>query len=94
MTRAEFNTMDFESLMVWATENLNDITIEEILKEFAIKKLQEDNFGLAAHIISAIYNNPYDTEYYLYDYSMGTLETPTPITEKEDIEHLIDFEEV
>ena len=30
---------------------------------------------------------------YLYDRSMGTLETPTPITCKEDLEDYIDFEE-
>ena len=29
----------------------------------------------------------------LYDYNMGTLETPTPITEKEDLEHLIYFDD-
>lgn len=93
MTRAKFESMDFEILMEWATENLNDVTDEETLKDFAIAALKDDNFGLALHIINAIYNNQYNTEYYLYDYSMGTLETPTPITEKEDIEHLIDFED-
>lgn len=92
MTKKEFEVMSFEDFIEWANENLDDVTHEEILKEFAIEKLQDDNFGMALHIINAIYNNPYDTEYYRYDYSMGTLETPTPITDKEDLEDLIFFE--
>lgn len=92
MTREQYKRMDFEEFMEWARENLDVVTDEEILKEFVIEKLQDDNFGMALHIINAIYNNPYDTEYYRYDYSMGTLETPTPITDKEDLEDLIFFE--
>lgn len=92
MTREQYKRMDFEEFIEWAKENLDDVTDEEILKDFAIKKLQDDNFGMALHIINAIYNNPYDTEYYRYDYSMGTLETPTPITDKEDLEDLIFFD--
>lgn len=93
MTRKEFETMSFEDFIEWANENLDYVTDEEILKEFAIEKLQEDNFGMALHIINAIYDNPYVTEYYRYDYSMGTLETPTPITDKEDLEDLIFFDD-
>ena len=92
MTREQFENMSFDELMEWANENLDDITHEEILKEFAMEKLQNDDFNMALHIINAIYDNPYDTEWYRYDYNMGTLETPTPITDKEDIEDLIDFE--
>lgn len=93
MTRDKFEAMDFDCLMELAAENLNEVTTEENLKDFAIEKLQNDDFGMALHIIESIYNNPYSTEYYRYDYNMGRLETPTPITEKEDIEDLIDFEE-
>ena len=93
MTKKEFENMSFEEFIEWANENINDVTHEDILKEFAIKKLQDDDFGMALHIINAIYTNPYDTEYYRYDYSMGKLETPTPITEKEDLEDLIFFDE-
>lgn len=93
MTRKEFEDMDFEEVIEWAYENLDDITDEEILKEFAIEKIQNDDFHMGLHIINAIYNNPYSTEYYRYDYSMGTLETPTPIADKEDIEDLINFED-
>ena len=93
MTRKQFESMSFENLMEWAVEKLDGITTEDTLKDFAMEKLQNDDFGMALHIINAIYDNPYNTEWYRYDYCMGTLETPTPITEKEDIEDLIDFED-
>lgn len=93
MTREKFEAMSFDELMEWAYENLDDITSEEILKEFAMDKLQDDDFGMALHIINAIYENPYDTEWYRYDYCMGSLQTPSPITDKEDIEDLIFFED-
>lgn len=93
MTKAEFENMSFEDLIEYAKENLNDVTDEETLKQFAIEKLENDAFNMALHIINAIYNNPYNTEFYRYDYNMGTLETPTPITEHSDIEDLIDFDD-
>ena len=93
MKRKFFETTDFDELMQWVGWNTDDVTDEETLKQFAIEKLQNDDFGMALHIINAIYENPFTTEWYRYDYSMGKLETPTPITEKEDIEDLIDFDE-
>lgn len=93
MTREYFDSMTFEELIEWANENLNDLTTEDVLIEFAKSKIDDDNIYMAIHILGAIYNNRYDTEYYLYDYCMGTLETPTPITCKEDFEHLIDFDD-
>ena len=91
MTRAEFEEISFNELIELMYENLYEVTNEETLKEFAIDKLQDDNFGLALHIINAIYENPYNTEWYRYDYNMGTLQTPSPITDKEGVEDLIDF---
>ena len=92
MTREQYEDMNFEELMRWANSNLDNITYEEMLKEFAIEKLNNDDFNMALHIINAIYNNSYSTEWYRYDYSMGTLETPSPIVDKEDIEDLIIFD--
>lgn len=93
MTEAKFKEMSFEEFLDWANENINDLTTEDILIDFAKSKIDDDNIGMAIHILGAIYNNPHDTEYYLYDYCMGTLDTPTPVTCKEDFEHLIDFDE-
>jgi hypothetical protein len=93
MTKTEFEAMSFEEAIEWANENLNDLTTEDILIDFAKTKIDDDNIYMAIHILGAIHNNPYDTEYYLYDYCMGTLDTPTPVTCKEDLEPLIDFDE-
>ena len=92
MKREEYEEMSFDELMDWAYKNVNDITTKESLKEFAMEKLEDDNFNMVLHIVESI-NNGYDTEWYRYDYSMGTLETPTPIVDKEDIEDLIDIED-
>lgn len=94
MTKTEFDKMTFEEALEFAYENsLMDITHEEILLEFAKSKIDDDNIYMALHVLNAVYNNEYDTTYYQYDYSMGTLETPTPLTCKEDLETYIDFED-
>lgn len=95
MTREQFEEMSLEEVMDWIEENLrySPITHEEILIDFAKTKIDDDNIGMAIHVLGAIYNNPYDTEYYLYEYDMGMLDTPTPITCKEDLEDWIDFED-
>jgi hypothetical protein len=81
--------------MDWIEENsrYSPITHEEILIDFAKTKIDDDNIGMAIHVLGAIYNNPSDTEYYLYEYDMGMLDTPTPITCKEDLEDWIDFDD-
>lgn len=94
MTRAEYESKSFDELITWAFEELPDeVTTEDLLKDFAISKLKDDNFTMALHIINAIYENPYDTDLYLYDFNMGCLQKPTPITSKEDLEHLIYFDD-
>ena len=92
MKREQFESMDFEEFMTWAEENISDVTYEDTLIAFAKEKL-DDNLGLALHVLNAVYNNHwFDVDHYRYDYSMGMCETPTPITCKEDLEDLIDFE--
>ena len=91
MTRAEFDNKSFEELIELAKE-YSDVTDYETLKEFAKDKIDDDHFFLAEHVIKALKEEQAD--YYIYDYSMGTLETPTAVTCKEDIEHLFDIEEV
>ena len=93
MTSAEFENMTFEDLMTYAEGNLEGVTTEDALKQFAAEKLKNDDFHMLLHIVSAIYNNPYETAFYRYDYSMGTLQAPIPIVEKSDIEDLICFDD-
>lgn len=95
MTRKEFDEMSLEEVMDWIDDNLNysPITTEDILLDFVKTKIDDYDIGIAMHVLSAIYNNPYDTEYYLYEYDMGTLDTPTPVSCKEDLEDYIDLDD-
>ena len=94
MTKQQFDEMTLDELIEWAYENLDDITTEDILLDFAKHKIDDENIYLAIHVLQAVWNSSESYNgYYRYDYSMGTLETPTPITCKEDLEDLIDFEE-
>ena len=87
MTRKDFETKSFEELVNHLQEDQN-IYNYDYLKEYAISLLQDDNVGLALHMLDAIYNEP--GEYFEYDFSMGTLQTPHGLTDKSDIEHLIE----
>lgn len=94
MKREQFESMTLEELLEWAYENVDDIHSEEVLIEMAKHEIDEDNLKMAMHILNAIYESDSpDDSYYLYDRCMGTLETPTPITCKEDLEDYIDFDE-
>ena len=88
MTRNEFETKSFDEVMEQLNEERDDITTYENLKEFAISQINEDRLFLAIHILELL---NIDTEtWYEYDYCMGTLQTPSSITTKEDVEHLIE----
>lgn len=101
MTRERFETMSLDELIDWASENLYDVmdkecyyfANKECLKDLVIDELGNDNFGMALYIINTIYENPHDTEWYRYDYSMKNLQTLSPITDKEDIKDLIFFKD-
>lgn len=89
MTRPEFEEKSFEDVMSQLNEELGEITTLNILKEFAKSKIDDGNYLLANHIIEALKNGN-DEYWWDYDYCMGTLDTPIPLTEKTDVEHLID----
>jgi hypothetical protein len=94
MTRTEFEEMDIYDLIEWADENIYEFTDEEMLISFAKNKIDEDNIGMAVHILSAVYESDRAIQgRYFYDYSLGTISTPTPLTCKEDFEDYISFEE-
>ena len=94
MKREEFENMSFEELLEWAYDNLDNVWYEEVLIEEAKREIDEENLQMALHILNAVYESDCpDDSYYLYDRTMGTLETPTPITCKEDLEDYIDFDE-
>lgn len=94
MTKAEFENMTLDEVIDYANENIDDLTTEDMLLEFAKTKIDDDNIYMSIHVLRAVWESgeAYNG-YYLYDYSMGTCETPTPVTCKEDFEDYIDFED-
>jgi hypothetical protein len=96
MTKQEWEELTLDEAIDWADREYGvyECTSEDSLIRFAKEKIDEDNIGLALHILSAIYNSEEAHDgYYLYDYSAGTTSTPTPITCKENLEDYVTFEE-
>ena len=92
--REQFDNMSFEELLEWAYENVDVVRTEDGLIAMAKHEIDEENLQMAVHILNAVFESDCpDDSYYLYDRCMGTLETPTPITCKEDLEDYIDFDE-
>lgn len=88
MTKDELNNLiaDGKTLddVIYYFEDNNDyIVSRDIILDFAINQIQNDRLFLARHVLDAV-----DKEYadfYSYDMSMGTLETPTAITSIDDL---------
>lgn len=96
MTKKEWEELTLDEAIDYADYEygVNELTSEDSLIRFAKEKIDEDDLGLAIHILNAIYNSEESYNgYYLYDYSLGTMSTPTPITCKEDLESYISFAE-
>ena len=75
--------------VIYDFEDNNDVIVSrDIILDFAINQIQNDRLFLARHILDAVDKNYAD--FYSYDMSMGTLETPTAI---EDIGDLYDYVE-
>ena len=68
----------------------DDIISRDSLKDFAIYQIKEDRLFLARHILDAIDDTYADdngeyAEWYSYDTTMGTLETPRAIYNINDL---------
>ena len=92
MTRKEFETKSFDEVMEQLNEYRDDITTIDRLKEFIKYKVDNEDFNVASHLCNAIWNdpNPDNSDWYIYDYSMGTLDKPVCVSKKEDVEYLIE----
>ena len=84
MTKKELYGMTFNEAADRLCETNDCITTYETLKAIAIMHAENDSFNVAIHILEALRSYPAD--YYDYDYSMGTLETPTALTLHADLE--------
>ena len=90
-TKEEYEALTFEEVMDILCEH-DEVHSDESLKDYINYLIDHDNFGVALHILNGIYDSE-DAEWYQYDVSLGTLETPSALTCKEDIEHLLEEEE-
>lgn len=88
MTREEFNNKSFDAVMEKLNEEWDDIHTYEDMIGYAGYLINENNLNLIIHMLEAMRDNP--AEWYLYDFTMGTMETPEAITCKEDLEDVIE----
>ena len=92
MTREEFNNKTFDEVLEQLYQENDNITTFEILKEYIKKCVDNEDFNLVLHLVDSIWNDPnsYSSDWYEYDYSMGLLDKPVCLSEKEHVEHLIE----
>ena len=76
MTIAELSRKGFQEAANELSAQNDCITTYEALKDFAKYNIDRDNFFLAEHILHALQEA---SDYYDYDYCMGTLDTPAPL---------------
>ena len=60
-----------------------------MLKDLINITVVKSQYYLSEHLVKALRNGN-DEYYWLYDYTMGTLDTPVPVNSLDDVEHLID----
>ena len=70
------------------SEIRDDIHSLETMEDMVIDEVNNGNYNVAAHLLNAMWENHAD--WYKYDRSMGTLETPTAINSADDINTLIE----
>ena len=90
MTELEYELMSLEDLIEWCYYNADEVVSRETLLDFAKEMIDCDRLFVAIHILKAIQESQV-AEYYRYDFNMGTLENPTPITSKDDLADLVYF---
>ena len=83
MTEAELRTMidEGKSLDEIASEMAAgeyDVCSRETLLSYAISEIENDRLFLARHILDAVDSGEY-ADFYFYDVTMGTLDTPLAI---------------
>lgn len=83
MTKNKINKLGFDDAVREMEEEGYSITSYDNLKDFAIDKINDDNLFVAIHILKAM--NEEQSDYYCYDYSMGTLETPRALSTTQDL---------
>ena len=88
MTKDELNKLiadgkTFDDVIYDFEANNEYIVSRDIIIDFAINQIKNDRLFLARHVLDAV-DNEY-ADFYSYDMSMGTLETPMAITSIDDL---------
>lgn len=88
MTKDELNKLiadgkTFNDVIYDFEANNDYIVSRDIILDFAINQIQNDRLFLARHVLDSV-DNEY-ADFYSYDMSMGTLETPIAITSIDDL---------
>ena len=88
MKKKELYKLSFQDAIDKLQYEINTITTYDVLKDFIKLQIDKENNYLAYHLIKSIWedNTPFDSDYYDYDYTMGTLDKPTPLFNLEDLE--------
>lgn len=81
-SKEEFLANDFEDNCDRIKELTDDLYDFETMKGMIEDYLKEDNFLMVEHLAKAIKG---EAKYYIYDWSMGTLETPQEVDNNEDL---------
>lgn len=74
MTREKLEEMDYDELINYCKDTIKHFTTYEELIDYAIECLRNDDMCEAMNILTKIHIEP--SEYYLYDFSEGTMEEP------------------
>ena len=77
ITIKDYSEKSFEELMEQLNEEWDDIHTYEAMIGYAGYLLNIDNLHVAIHMLEIMRDKPAD--WYLYDYTMGTMVTPKPI---------------
>ena len=85
MKKKKLLKMELNEAIYEMEQEIDDIFHFDTIKEMAIEKIKHDDIGWGLHLLQAIYEDTTDAEYYLYDYNLGRMSTPTPITSVKDL---------
>lgn len=74
--------MNYAEKINWLLENVDDIHTYEDMIDFAKSRIDDGYIFVAIHILEALHKET--TEYYRYDYGMGTLDSVTAFNENDE----------
>ena len=84
MSSAEFDAKSVDELVKILEERGYSVESRESLQDFVIDSVKDGNLVLAHHVLSALADDHQDCPYFIYDKSMGEMETPVPVKYHED----------